>query len=76
MSGYEIEPPACDTLTALVLDGAFVALPPLPNLRVLDMSKEEVDIVVPIRLPHAEHLAVAPVLEDPRCPPRSPEIPR
>jgi hypothetical protein len=31
VSGYETEPPMCGTLTALVLDGAFVALPPLPT---------------------------------------------
>jgi cell wall assembly regulator SMI1 len=55
VSGYEIELPACDTLTALVINGAFVDVPPLPNLRVLDVSKAEVDIE---SLPQVDYLVL------------------
>ncbi|GGU16032.1 SMI1/KNR4 family protein [Lentzea flava] len=55
VSGYEVELPACDTLTALVVEGPFVDLPPLPNLRVLDVSKAEVDIE---SLPEVDYLVL------------------
>ncbi|SDF42087.1 SMI1 / KNR4 family (SUKH-1) [Lentzea fradiae] len=55
VSGYEIELPVCETITALVLDGAFVDLPPLPNLRVLDVSKAEVDVEY---LPEVDYLVM------------------
>ncbi|HEX7306863.1 SMI1/KNR4 family protein [Lentzea sp.] len=54
-SGYEIELPVCDTLAAVVVDGAFVDLPALPGLRVLDASKAEVDVE---SLPRVDHLVL------------------
>lgn len=44
VSADEIELPACETLTSLVVRGARVELPSLPNLRVLDVSGADVDI--------------------------------
>ncbi|MDT7784062.1 MAG: hypothetical protein QOF58_2481 [Pseudonocardiales bacterium] len=56
VTGAEIELPACETLTSLVVSGgARVELPALPNLRVLDVSAVEVDVE---SLPQVEYLVL------------------
>ena len=56
VTGDEIELPACETLTALVVrSGARVELPSLPSLRVLDVSGADVDVE---SLPDVEYLVL------------------
>lgn len=56
VTGDEIELPACETLTSLVVaGGARVELPSLPNLRMLDVSDAEVEVE---SLPKVEYLVL------------------
>lgn len=56
VTGDEIELPACETLTALVVKGgARVELPSLPSLRVLDVSAADVDVE---SLPEVDYLVL------------------
>ncbi len=55
VSGHEIELPACETLTTLVVHGPRVELPSLPNLRVLDVSDADADVE---SLPQVEYLVM------------------
>lgn len=56
VSGDEIELPACETLTGLVVSGgARVELPSLPDLRMLDVSDAEVDVE---SLPQVDYLVL------------------
>ncbi|WP_112276924.1 SMI1/KNR4 family protein [Lentzea terrae] len=58
VTGDEIELPACETLTSLVVrSSGRVELPSLPSLRVLDVSGADVDVE---SLPEVEYLVLNP----------------